>query len=245
MENLLEKEIVILPSHCDSAGKLGLADTFDVFMDIAAQHASMIGIGIEHLGPRGLFWLTAKTKIRFFRRPRLMERVTVATWSQQYQRVHCERSYSLTGADGELLAAGKTDWAVIEIAAGQLHELDDVFPGGLDFSRPPLIAEPFARINKDFTDAAPLGSYTVRSVDIDFGGHMNNAAYVYALLGLIPLAKLKEMRLNEIDVSFVASCFEGETLTAVQREVADGWEIGLLKADGKPALLAKLSGGGR
>ena len=69
MENRIEKEIVILPSLCDGSGRLGIPDAFALFMDIASEHAEALGCGIGALGKKGLFWLTVRTRVRFFRRP--------------------------------------------------------------------------------------------------------------------------------------------------------------------------------
>ena len=61
---------MILTSRCDASGKLGYADCFALFMDIATEHAEKLGIGLTVLGKENKFWLTVNTKIRFLRRPR-------------------------------------------------------------------------------------------------------------------------------------------------------------------------------
>ncbi|MBQ1878012.1 MAG: hypothetical protein II161_04265, partial [Erysipelotrichaceae bacterium] len=63
------KPLEITLSMTDSSGKLGHAEAFALFMDIAGQHAEMLGIGARALLPRNLFWLTVRTRVIFEKRP--------------------------------------------------------------------------------------------------------------------------------------------------------------------------------
>ena len=66
---------------CDNLKKLSIPNIFSLFMDIAAEDAMQIGLGPDDLG-ENLFWLTVKTKIRFYERPEAMKTVTLDTWPQ-------------------------------------------------------------------------------------------------------------------------------------------------------------------
>ena len=115
----------------------------------------------------------------------------------------------------------------------------DVFSEELEMAPTAEFDAPFARIDPNFTAAEVLGSYQVRSTDIDLGGHMNNAAYLKAVLGLLDTKALKAMPQREIDVIFRAPCFEGETLSILRRETEGGWELAVLRPDAKPAVLLR------
>ena len=80
MKCVYSKQITILPSLCDFDAKLSVPSAFALFMDAATEHAELLGFGMNALVPRGLFWLTVRSKVRFIRRPSLTETVTVTTW---------------------------------------------------------------------------------------------------------------------------------------------------------------------
>ena len=42
MENRYTQEFAVLPSVCDSSARLGVPDTFALFMDLAAIHAEQL-----------------------------------------------------------------------------------------------------------------------------------------------------------------------------------------------------------
>ena len=225
-------------SLCDFEAKLGIADVFSVFMDAAAIHAQKLGVGAKAMLDRGLFWLTVKTKVRILERPRLMEEVTVRTRPIVPDKVRSVREYRLE-RDGALLIQGKTEWAVLEVASGRIHPMADVFPEGLELAPAADFDAPFVRIDPDFSGAEELGTYRVRSTDVDLGGHMNNAAYLRAVLGLLDTAALKTFPQREIDVLFRAPCFEGEELKVLSRTGETGRDLAVLRPDGKPAVLLR------
>ncbi|MBQ8974922.1 MAG: hypothetical protein IJ072_04255 [Oscillospiraceae bacterium] len=239
MELKYTKDLTILPSICDSEARLGLTDTFNVFMDIATCHAQALGVGAAPMFRRGLFWLTAKTKIHFYERPAMMEDVTVSTWAVEPEELRCLREYTVHRGE-KLLISGKTQWAVMNTATGKLHPMSDVFPGEVNFASKPEFDAPFARV--DYSRLIKeLGRYTVRSTDIDLGGHMNNVAYIRAVLGMFSTKQLRQMKISDMDVSFVSSCYEGDELSIRMGETDTGCEIGAFLPNGKAVLLAEMS----
>jgi len=233
MREIYEKEIQICPSLADASGRLGVPDTFGICMDIASAHAEELGVGFKAMAERGLFWLTVKTQLHFLRRPLMMSSVTARTWPEAPGKLRCCRSYELT-QDGETLIAGKTEWAIIGTQTHRLTPAAEVYPEGLAFP-PSACAGPFARVPDDFEDAEAYAAWTVRSTDIDVGGHMNNAAYVRMLIGSLSNAELKALRIRRMDVIFRAPCFEGEQLRLYRRPTEDG--LALRAARGEETVL--------
>ena len=92
MDFVFSKEFPVLPSVCDASGRLSYPGAFECFMDIATQHADVLGVGLRDLSPKNLYWLTVKTKIVFLRRPRMGEIASLVTWPEVPGRLRCMRS---------------------------------------------------------------------------------------------------------------------------------------------------------
>lgn len=225
----------------DSGGRLSHAAVFRLFMDIAGDHAERIGVGIGALKAKGLFWLTVKTKVRYFDRPRLFEPLTVRTWPMAPEKVRALRCYELLSGD-RLVAAGKTEWAVMNTETGRLAPLAGVYPEGFVFSEKLSLGEPFFRIAPP--SPVPYSEYRVRSTDTDVGGHMNNVAYVDALMGSFSSEELRAIDPYEIEAAFRAPCFEGDRLVFFRGESAETVDVSLQR-DGAPVFLARLLKGQR
>lgn len=236
MEAKYTREMMILPSQCDAKGQLGTANCFELFMDIATAHAEALGVGMALMRTRGLFWLTIRTKIRFIRRPGLTERVEVSTWPEPPEGLRCVRHYAVT-AGGETLVVGKTEWSLMNVRTGQREKAEGVFP--IDLAGAPACDEPFARIEDDFT-AEPYAEYVVPAGDIDFAGHMNNAAYARALVNSFSSKTWAAMKVAGMEIVFRAPCHEGDVLR-LQKRAGDGsTDIRGSLPDGRTAVLARL-----
>lgn len=239
MKSKMEKQILIPLSLCDNASKLSVYGLFATFMDLASEHGTEIGVGSAELAKSNLFWLAVKTKVRIVRRPDMLESVTASTWPEKPVRVRCNRYYRLSSGE-EILAEGKTEWAMININTGKLCRYDEVYPKDIDHLEEQVCAEPFARVSDDFSADEELGVYTVCSADIDLGQHLNNSVYVRIIFGMFTCAELEKMNITGMEIAFRSPCYEGDRLTVKRRNTEDGCEIGIFREDGTVATLAKI-----
>lgn len=238
MQSYYEREMTILPSMCDATARLGVPNAFALFMDIATEHAEALGIGMNGLMKQGLFWLTVRTRIRFIERPRMTETVTARTWPETPERSRCNRDYALLRG-GKRIVEGKTEWMIMNLKTNRLHPVDGVFPEGLELLEDRVIPEPFTHISEDFSGAKSLGTYTVRSTDIDLGGHTNNAAYVRAIAGAFSSKEWQALNPREMEVAFRSPCFEGETLEIQRRDSDEGVDVRLSR-DERTIVVARI-----
>lgn len=232
-------DIRILPSQVDFSNRLGYYETFRLFMDIANMHAEKLGVDQGTLMADGRFWLTVKTRIRFFGRPRMGDSVQAQTWPVKPGSLRTDRCYRICNESGPL-AEGRTEWAVMDIKSQRLSNVTEIFPEGLVFNEEDISVTDFPRIAAPDESCMEKGTYTVTSSDIDMGFHMNNCAYIRALLGMFSVQELKGMRISEITAIFKASAHEGDVLTMRERRDGNALECGLFLGDGKPSILAKI-----
>ncbi len=233
-----EVPITVYPSLADSSARLSVADCFALFMDVAAPHASLLGCGADDLMKKDLFWLTVKSKIRIIRRPYMMENVIVSTWPKMPEETRCVRDYSIT-KDGKPLVLGKTLWAVMNTKTGRLHKVAELYPEGFQAIEEVAIQEPFIRFDRPF-GGEEFATYLVRSTDIDFGGHMNNIAYIRAIESLFSAKEWQKMNITEMEIRYSASCYEGNELTFFKKNVDDTIQLCAHLPDGKVAVEASV-----
>ena len=215
MEPRLTRRIVIGPSRADSSGRLSVADCFALFMDIATEHADMLGIGIGEIGKKGFFWLTVRCMARIGRLPELGEEVEISTWPEKPDGYRFMRSYAMTKGD-ELLVTGRTQWAVMDTARGRLVDCGKIYPPELTEFLGPVTEEPFSRFTGEFTEE--IGTHTVGSNDIDLGRHMNNVAYIRAFQGLFGTEHRQRNVPDFMEVFYQKPCHEEDRLTFFRRE---------------------------
>ena len=234
----------ILYGATDYSGRLGIYDTFKECMELAGIHAKKLDMAQNDLMKRGLFWLTVKTRIRFYpeNKPLMGAPVTEETWPRKPLSFKTDRYYRISNESG-LVAEGITEWAIMDFKNGRLANIPPLFPEDLVFSDEELSFSgfPVIKVHKaDSEEAEVRGTYKVTSSDIDAGLHMNNAAYIRALLGFFSVDELKEMEIQEMTAIFKKSAHEGDVLTMPVMKDGNVINTGLYFEDGSPAFLAQI-----
>ena len=239
MKNKMQRDIFVPLSHCDNESKLSVPFMFNLFMDIATDHANELHLSSKDLG-EDMFWLATRTKIIVNRRPQMSEKVTLATWPQKAVRVRANRHYTISDSEG-VAVLGKTEWAVINTATGKLQLLNDIYGEDFEFCEDVSCEESYARISDNFDEAEVFAQYKICSNDIDIGQHMNNAAYIRALFSLFSTKELNDSNVKEIDITYKNQSYEGEILTIKVRKTDDGaFEYGMIKPDNTVAAVVRI-----
>lgn len=222
MKSKFTRETMIYPSFCDYSGSVSVPAVFNLFVDTATQHSEEIETGVPKLLREGKIWVASKTRIRILKKAQISEMVEVSTWPNYCKGFKCTRQYQMT-RNGETIAYGKSDWAVINIETGRLCNLKEIFSPEFKFLETTIFDEPFEAVDRDFSGCELLGEHQVRSFDIDMARHMNNVAYVRAMLGCM---KSEECGFCDVEVHYLAQTREGATIKFYRRDVGNGIEIG-------------------
>ncbi|MBQ8000002.1 MAG: hypothetical protein IJ298_02135 [Ruminococcus sp.] len=242
MENILIKDYKVPVSSCDNKGTLSIAGIFDLFMDMATEHGSSINLGMDDLAAKGCFWVAAKSRIQFTSRPHMLQNVTVSSWPEKPGNIRCNRYYTIAD-NNQVIVEGKTEWTILDSSTGRPKKSAEIYPQGLEHLEDVVCPEPFSRIGTDFTDCEEILSYIVTSRDIDVSQHMNNVAYIRAVLSAFSCSELESMNITSLEVAYRAQCYEGEVLSIRKRIVDNGMEIGVVKEDGKTATTLSITCG--
>ena len=241
MQNRLEKQHRVPLSLCDNTSRMGITGIFNTCMDLATEHGDIIGVGMAELAKKDLIWLAVKTRIRIVERPQILQQITASTWPLPAEKVRCNRCYLICDKEGRHLVEGKTEWALLNVKTGRPAKAEGIFPADMVYLSDDVCCEPFSRIAADFDGCEEFARHTVASGDIDVSQHMNNVAYVRAVLGGFSTNEIEDMDISEIEISYRLQCFEGEKLTFRRRRAENALEIGVIKEDGKTAAVVKIT----
>ncbi|MBQ8110964.1 MAG: acyl-[Clostridia bacterium] len=239
MRERYTRQITILPSQIDAFGKLSVPETFDLFMDVATEAAEEIGVGMGFLQKKGMFWITVKTRVRFLKRPGILDTVELATWPERPVGKRCNRYYEISSG-GEPLVQGKTEWAIVSVLTRRTQNLEKLMPVELAYPDGPICEEPFPMIDEAF-EGASFAEHIVKAVDIDLARHMNNVAYVRAIVNAFSIKEWKKLDVQQMDVIFRSSAHEGDVLRFRKRRQGNVMDICGSLPDGTTSVLARLT----
>lgn len=238
MENKLTIQTEIKPSDVDYAELLSYPDIFALFQDISVVQSRLFKYDQSILTPKGLFWVISRSKVRILRRPAVNETVDLSTWPEEPDRIRGRRNYTIKKGD-ELLIEGTTDWAILDRNTNRLFIINKLYDPDFEFCQEKVLPENFHRFTGEFSEDH-FAEYTVRSIDIDFEGHMNNIAYIRALFGLFSRAELEKMDPKELEFHYKVSCYEGDRLLWYKRTGEQGLELCAKLENGTDIFFARL-----
>ena len=238
MKAFFTKDIIIGTSKCDAEGKLALTAPFTLFQDAASEHAEILGVGFADMQKRASFWTTVRTRLHFYGKPAIMDNVQVETWPCPPGATRCDRAYRLR-RNGETLIEGKPEWCVFDLEKKSVKPVAEAgFREDMEYIDETVLPGPYARFRHNFADEDCAHVHIVRTSDIDVGRHMNNVAYLRAIIDSFRVAELEQMNVTEMEIMFMMPCFEGEELQIMRRKTEFGYEFGVRRPDKRYAALA-------
>lgn len=217
----------------DSSVRLSIAAAIDVFQDIASEHAVLLGVdGIKIKKEYNAFWVITRTKLKFYRRPHFLEDITVKTWPNKPKGVRCVRNYTVS-AGGELVFAGKSEWAVLDIESRSLRRLDTIgYPYNLDYIDEKALTDPFLKPKAEFGDEDFVFSRKVMYSDTDMSRHTNNASYCKFIADTFDPEFFEKNECFELDIRYISESKAGDVLSIYKKQLDGGYLFGIKKEDG-------------
>lgn len=209
VSNVLSREWMVKPSECNASRQLPLTLLVSQMIDLATDHANLIGIGFLNLEDRGLGWVLSRLSVEMVRWPSNGEKYVLSTWIESYNAHFSERCFSVVSADGETLGFGRTIWMIIDL---KTHESKGTAGTVLPPEMIPALPCPIPRMSRHRTFTPDRETeYTFKYTDLDFYRHVNTVRYVALLLNRFTLEEFDTHLLSRFDIAFAHEAKYGET----------------------------------
>ena len=194
----------------DFRGYLSAYSLFNFAQATAWKHAEELGFGFEKLGGNKLAWVLFGMRIKIVNTlPKWQDSLLIETQPKGISGMFANRDYRMLNKAGELIAIGSSNWLVIETETRRPQRLDHVFDD-LRFSLKTENLVSRLKPRQEFPHL--LNTHTVKTSDIDYYGHVNNAKYISWLTDLYSPEQLKNNPLEEITVNFLLETRFGEEI---------------------------------
>jgi medium-chain acyl-[acyl-carrier-protein] hydrolase len=218
--------------EADSSRKLNLSPLVQYFEDIAILHSSSAGLDLAWYDDNHCGWMLMKWDIVIHSLPVFGDTVTIGTHVHSMKRFLADREFTMTAADGRLLAEGRSNWLLVDTDKRRPLRIQDKQYEGFNVSN---------ELEADFItigDVPPVGDTSaagegrlirtaVRTTnsDIDTNSHVNNVRYIDWAVDALPAdfarahtpVSLKAQYRKELGIG----C-EAEVLTDIEERSLEG-----------------------
>ncbi len=207
----------------DAFGTIAIAALSGYLQEVAGQHATALGVGLDVLMSRGLTWVLARQRIENPVPIRLGDRLEIETWPAGIDRLAALRDFVVRRPDGTEVARATTQWFVIDLATRRpvrpADVLDARFPR--EPSPPALALEPGKL--PELRAWEHQKRFHVRYGDIDVNMHVTNTSYPTWAQEVVPREVFRARRLASVEVQFLAEARYGSAiLSRLAPAAADG-----------------------
>jgi acyl-ACP thioesterase len=196
----------------DAFGTLSAAALSGYLQEVAGQHASALGVGLDTLMPKGLTWVLARQRLDIPRPISLGDRIEIETWPAGIDRLAAMRDFVVRRPDGEEVARATTRWFVLDLATRRpvrpAEVLDARFPRE---PTPPALELAPGKL-PELRHWEYQKRFHVRYGDIDVNLHVTNASYVTWAQEVVPREVWTAQRLASVEVHYLAETQYGSAI---------------------------------
>ena len=231
MTPFIEKTYFLSASDTNAEGLISLTSLTSNIIDIATDHANLLGIGNPSMEDMNAGWILSRLTIDLEESPKVNCNYVLKTWIEDFNRHFSARCFSISSPEGKVYGYFRTIWLVIDAKThknlGLSHFnlspemiLGDKAPIPMQEKHFPILDMKQEPSGKSIKATHSPFYYTFKYCDLDFYRHVNTVRYVTLLLNQYTLKEHDETRVKRIELSFL-------------HEASYGMETKLLRSDSK------------
>lgn len=225
-------ELITLYSHryhltaaqCNAQRELAPSQLVQQIIEVATEHADLLGVGFKDLQTNGNLWVLSRVAIDMKRYPHLYEDYSLATWIESYNRHFSERNIEISSDSGEIIGYARTIWVAININTRRPADLsyishisdtvcDHPCPipkqGKIRPADPPQMCHP----------------YRFQVSDIDVNRHVNSSRYVELVINQMDLETYDSFFVSRFEIEYRREAHYGDEMEVCSSFSTDGKEL--------------------
>ena len=220
--NVYREKLRLRHHQCGADCKLKLKSIFDLFQDAAAEHADILGCGMENMLEHKTLWVLSRQKIAIERLPNVGESITIETYPCGMERLFAIREYRIYDQNDVPIICGTAAWLILD--------MDSMRPKRLSSELLALVPDnsgmpvSFKSLNKlaGVSECDLLThSCVVRSSDIDMNRHLNNANYAAMIQDAVFTENKSVNDIKSVEINYLHSGQTGEEINIYLRKNDD------------------------
>ncbi|MDR1693936.1 MAG: hypothetical protein LBR70_01915 [Lactobacillaceae bacterium] len=212
MNNLTHsKEYIIRTYEVDKNGDLRIITLFNIFQDMADEHAEKLGVGLTFCLKTGFAWVGSRYHIKINRLPKIHEKIKIKTWPSEQQKFGAVRDFAVVDKDENEIISASSLWVLINIERRRPVPLSENLPY-FSIHKVRSLQTEFPKI-PEIINAEKSVDFRVRYDDIDINNHVNNAVYPLWASEGVDIGFHADHSIAELEIEFKKEGLLGETIS--------------------------------
>ena len=206
MSEIKELWIDRYPIHVyevDQQSRLSIVSAINYFQESACRNAEALGLGLNDLAAKDLYWVLSRLYVEMYRYPLWGEVVRLETWPKGMESLFALRDFRIKSSDGEeLLGAGTSAWLIIDGTTHRLQRVEHVLSGNMPCYPQNALDRTPGKIALP-AEMTPQTRITAGYLDVDVNAHVNNVCYLNWAVNYFPLDS-KVLTIRSVEINFLS-----------------------------------------
>lgn len=196
-----QRSHLVRHNECGANGNMKLQAVLDCLQNIAAEHAELLGCGMEDLEISKRIWVLSRLRLRILRFPALKDDLELLTYPSGHDRLMAFRQYCIS-CNGSALVQASSAWVMLDGTTYRPLPMEKVFAEPLPENKDkPVFFEKFERFSAQACESTH--HFTVGAADIDLNDHLNNAVYARFIENVLnDLSPDAQQNIAELQINF-------------------------------------------
>lgn len=211
METLCSRSYYLAAGEGTPERKMPVGLLFARCIEVATEHANLLGIGFADLIKHGLSWVLSRMVVEMTDYPRVNETYTIETWVENFNRAFSDRNFRILDSEGRVCGYARSTWVTIDMERRTLGDLSGFSSLGA-VVRPDIECPiaPCGRHRALGEDATMTLARRFAYSDIDSNRHVNTVRYIEMLMDCHSADFHADNFISRLEVSFMRECTYGE-----------------------------------
>ncbi len=173
-------------SEVDETGHMTPYALLNNLQDCATFHSEDSGIGMMRNRKLGQAWVITDMQLKILTYPAYNQEISTATWTTKFRGPVGHRYFEITGSDGQLLAAARSEWVFMDLrnqVPMNIPREQEAY--GLDPDLDVTVDTGKRKVRPQGTWEEKMSFPAVWEY-LDTNGHVNNAQYVRLARNYLP-----------------------------------------------------------
>lgn len=184
----------------DCKNRLKTSVLLNFLQDIAADNAEKIGFGYSKIKNKNIGWFLTKYHIKLYKTLTNEGQIHLETESKGAVRIACIRDFDIYNNANEKIGEATSSWVLADLTTGKIVPPSELFDFIPTADRAALRSNfPKIQIPEKFDYEK---EFTAKFSDLDVNQHVNNSIYITWAEDTLPLEKLINERISELEIQY-------------------------------------------
>lgn len=207
------KKIKLKYDDISKSNRLNIKSLIKYFGDIAGNHSSSCGYGLNDIPKTHITWLLLNWKVKMFSHPKYNEELTINTWPRVIEKFYSYRDFEVfDNNNNNLVAIASSKWIMINAETKRIERISNEIINAYGVEQKSVFTESLNDKPKIPDNLKLNFTYTIQRRDIDTNGHVNNLHYIDYALESLPEDVYNSNEFDNIEIHYKKEIKYGETI---------------------------------